>query len=114
MECFRCESQFLRRFALHVCFLNMEFKVDIQSICSWIGMDLERGLPAHVKVGIRLFFEHAARARNSITDLGKFSFMKKFQLQIEVKKTIEGRIKIYPTRFGKILIDPDAEEEAFW
>lgn len=59
-------------------------------------------------------FEHAAIIINRITSFGKFSFIKKFQLQIEVRKAIDNKIKMSPTRFEKIVIEPDAEEEAFW
>lgn len=59
-------------------------------------------------------FEHAARTKNKRISDGKFSFILKFQFEIEAIKAIDNRIKMSPTRLEKMVIDPDAEDDAFW
>lgn len=79
-----------------------------------IGVGAAIAAGNHAENGNWALFEHAAITRNNITKLGIFSFIVKFQLQIEARKAIESKIKISPTRLEKIVIEPDADEEAFW
>ena len=77
-----------------------------------VGADIAAGSQA--EKGNWALLDIAAIIRNNIIIKLNFSFIQKFQFVIENIRAIDIRIIISPIRLERIVMDPDADEEAFW
>lgn len=77
-----------------------------------VGADIAAG--NHAEKGNCALFDKAAIIIIIKIIMFIFSFIEKFQFIIINIIAILNRIIISPTRLDKIVIEPDAEDEAFW